>query len=87
MKSQKASSEQKLNNLLGKSRQKQLKPDEAQKLQRGLEHEVKCFGKAINELNLQIHDLQKQEQELKPWIQAKLKAWGVIRWNIFFDFK
>ena len=66
MKSQKASSEQKLNNLLGKSRQKQLKPDEAQKLQRGLEHEVKCFGKAINELNLQIHDLQKQEQELKP---------------------
>ena len=65
MKVQKEQVEKRLNNLIGKS--KQMKPEELQRMQLGLEHELKCFGKTINELNMQIHSLKQEEKELKLW--------------------
>ena len=55
MKTQKEIIEKKLNNVVGRA--KTMRPDEAQKMQLGLEHELKCFSKTINELKLQIHQL------------------------------
>lgn len=57
MKAQKERSEQKLNNLIGKAKGSSMKLDDFDKMQLGLEHEIKCFGKTINELKIQISQL------------------------------
>ena len=63
MKAQKEAVEKKLHQLLGRA--KTMKPDEVQKMQLGLEHEIKCFSKTINEIKVVIHALQQEERDLK----------------------
>ena len=63
MKAQKEAVEKKLHQLLGRA--KTMKPDEVQKMQLGLEHEIKCFSKTINEIKVVIHTLQQEERDLK----------------------
>ena len=55
MKSQKATIEQKLNNLIGKKNA--MKPDDVQRLQSEMETEIKCYSKTINDLRVQINQL------------------------------
>ena len=51
--------DQKLNNMIARGQ------DASGNEKTGLEHELACFTKSINQLKVEIKQLQREEQELK----------------------